>query len=108
MKIKISTGIVLAICLAGSIRTGQAQTITGQAQTTNTTQQILQMQSFQEGLVWTGDKEPSDAENKQLLEILNNLDKPSWRSGLEKFLQDHPKSPWAASLRYDYASFYRR
>ena len=120
MKNKIYTSIVLAICLAGSIRTGQAQTAfdqaqiaqaqttIGQAQTTNTTQQILQMQTFREGVVWIGDKEPGEAENKQLLDILNNLDKPSWRSGLEKFLQDHPKSPWAASLRYDYASFYRR
>lgn len=120
MKIKIYTGIVLAICLAGSIRIGQAQTAfgqaqigqaqppIGQAQTTNTTQQILQMQTFREGVVWIGDKEPSEAENKQLLDILNNLDKPSWRSGLEKFLQEHPKSPWAASLEYDYASFYRR
>jgi RHS repeat-associated protein len=101
MKIKISTGIVLAICLAGSICTGHAQT-------TNTTQQILQMQTFREGVVWIGDKEPSEAENTQLLEVLTNLDKPSWTSDLTQFLQDHPKSPWAASLRYDYASFYRR
>jgi YD repeat-containing protein len=107
MKNKISTSIVLAVCLAGSIRTGQAQPA-GQVQTTNTTQQILQMQTFREGVVWIGGKEPSEAENKQLLDILNNLDKPSWRSSLEKFLQEHPKSPWAASLEYDYASFYRR
>ncbi|HTV42180.1 MAG TPA: RHS repeat-associated core domain-containing protein [Candidatus Sulfotelmatobacter sp.] len=36
------------------------------------------------------------------------MDKPVWRAGVEKFLQEHPNSPWAASLHYDYASYCRR
>jgi RHS repeat-associated protein len=77
-------------------------------QTTNSTQEILQMQTFREGLVWTGNKEPGDAENLELLEVLKHLDQPWWTAGVEQFLKDHPNSPWAASLRHDYASFCRR
>lgn len=101
MKIKLSTGIVLAICLAASICPGRAQT-------TNLTQQILQMHTFREGLVLAGNQTPSDAENKELLEVLNHLHEEWWTAGLEQFFQDHPDSPWAASLHYDYASFCRR
>jgi hypothetical protein len=101
MKIKNLTGIVLAICVAGAIHTAKAQT-------TNLTQQILQMHAFREGLVLIGDKEPGDAENKELLEVLNHLNEEWWTAGVEQFLKDYPDSPWAVSLRYDYASFCRR
>lgn len=98
MRTKLTTGLGLAICLAASISTVQAQT----------TQQILQMRTFREGLVWIGDKEPNEAENKELLQVLGHLQQPEWRADLERFLRDHPASPWAASLHYDYASFCRR
>ena len=92
-------GIFLAIFFIAAIHTAKGQT---------TTQQILQMHTFREGLVWIGDNEPSEAENYKLLEVLNHLHQPSWRTELEQFLQDYPQSPWAASLHYDYASFCRR
>ena len=75
---------------------------------TNLTQQILQMRSFREGLVWIGDREPDDAENAELLAVLNDLHQPAWTTELERFLKAHPHSPWAVSLRNDYASFCRR
>jgi RHS repeat-associated protein len=75
---------------------------------TNTTQQILQMHTFREGLVWVGDKAPREAENHELLQTLNHLDEAGWTTGIEQFLKDHPESPWAASLHFDYASFCRR
>ena len=94
--ISIASGVyfLAAICL--------------QAQTTNSTQQILRMQSFREGLVLSGTNQPSNAENKELLEVLTHLEEPWWTSGVEQFLHDYPNSPWAASLRYDYACFCRR
>ncbi len=101
MNIKNIAGIVLAICFCVVIPTAKAQT-------TNLTQQILQMHTFREGLVCIGDKEPSAVENKELLEVLNHLNEPWWTAGVEQFLKDHPNSPWAISLRYDYASFCRR
>ena len=99
MNTRNLVGIVLATCLVGAIPV--------QAQPTNSTQQILQMESFQEGLVWVGDQMPAEAENKELLEILNHLHESWWTSGVEQFLRGHPQSPWAASLRHDYAMFCR-
>jgi RHS repeat-associated protein len=101
MNIRKTTGLMLAICLAGAMNAAQAQT-------TNSTGQILQRHTFREGLVWIGDKEPDEAENQELLAVLDHLDKPAWTAALEQFLKDHPQSPWAASLHYDYASFCRR
>ncbi|HTB84466.1 MAG TPA: RHS repeat-associated core domain-containing protein [Candidatus Sulfotelmatobacter sp.] len=101
MKIGNLIGIAMAICLITA-------TYSTQAQTTNLANQILQMHSFREGLVWIGDKEPSESEDKELLEILNHLQEASWTAGVEQFCKDHPASPWAASLHYDYASFCRR
>lgn len=98
MRTKLTTGIGLAIWLAASTFAVQAQT----------TQRILQMRTFKEGLVWIGDKEPSEVENKELLVVLAHLQEPEWRTDLEHFLKGHPGSPWAASLHYDYASFCRR
>ena len=100
MKIKNSIGIALAACLIGAI--------TAKAQTTNLTQQILQMETFREGLVLTGNQQPTEAENKELLEVLNHLHEEWWTAGVEQFLRDYPNSPWAISLRHDYASFCRR
>lgn len=94
------TGALLAICLVGGIDRATAQT-------TNATQQILDFKTFPQGIVLIGDKAPTEAENKELLEVLNHLDETWWTSGLEQFFSDHPKSPWAASLHNDYASFCR-
>ncbi|HEV2331373.1 MAG TPA: cysteine peptidase family C39 domain-containing protein, partial [Verrucomicrobiae bacterium] len=99
MNIKTSIGITLAVCFAGLVHV-QAQT--------NLTQQILQMKTFREGLVLTGTNQPTDAENKELLEVLTHLNKSWWRTGLEQFFSDYPRSPWAVSLHYDYACFCRR
>ena len=101
MKIRKFAGAVLAICLMGAVHAVQAQT-------TNSTPEILQMQTFREGLVWIGDKEPSEAENKELLEVLKHLDEAWWPAGVEQFLRDYPHSSWAVSLRHDYASYCRR
>ncbi|HTV41864.1 MAG TPA: RHS repeat-associated core domain-containing protein [Candidatus Sulfotelmatobacter sp.] len=99
MNIKTSIGITLAICFAGLVHV-QAQT--------NLIQQILQMKTFREGLVLTGTNQPTDAENKELLEVLTHLNESWWRAGLEQFFSDYPNSPWAVSLHYDYACFCRR
>ena len=88
MKIRKFAGAVLAICLMGAVHAVQAQT-------TNSTPEILQMQTFREGLVWIGDKEPSEAENKELLEVLKHLDEAWWPAGVEQFLRDYPHSSWA-------------
>ena len=96
-------GTVLAILLGSIIKSHSAEIAS-----TNSTQQILQMQTFREGLVWIGNKEPTEAENKELLEVLTHLNEEWWTAGVEQFLQDYPHSPWAASLRHDYASFCRR
>lgn len=100
MNIKTSIGITLAVCFAGLVHL--------QAQTTNLTQEILQMKTFREGLVMTGTNQPTEAENKELLEVLTHLNESWWRTGLEQFFSDYPNSPWAVSLHYDYASFCRR
>ena len=100
MNFKTIIAAVLAVVLAGALR--------APAQTNDTTRQILQMHTFREGLVWIGDQEPSEAENKELLEVLNHLNESWWIAGVEQFLKDYPNSPWAASLQYDYASFCRR
>lgn len=100
MKMKISTGIILAACFIGAVH--------AKAQTTNLTQQILQMQTFREGLILTGNQQPTDAENKELSEVLKHLDEEWWTAGVEQFLRDYPNSPWAVSLRHDYACFCRR
>jgi RHS repeat-associated protein len=101
MKIRKYTGMVSAIFLVGLVYSAEAQT-------TNLTQQILQMQTFREGLVLTGDQEPTPAENKELLEVLQHLNEVWWTAGVEQFFKDHPASPWAASLHFDYASYCRR
>src|SRR5689334_5684433 len=90
----------LAICLAGIIR------VVG-TEANNATREILQHPGFTQGLVWTGPQTPSENESSELLEVVTNLDQPWWTSGVEQFLAQHPHSPWAASLRYDYASFCR-
>jgi len=100
MNIGKFTVLMLAVCLTGAFHS--------QAQTADSTQHILQMRTFREGLVWIGGKEPSEAENEKLLAVLNRLDEPSWTTALEQFLKDYPQSPWAASLHYDYASFCHR
>ncbi|HEV2327698.1 MAG TPA: RHS repeat-associated core domain-containing protein [Verrucomicrobiae bacterium] len=99
MNIKTSISITLAVCFAGLVHL-QAQT--------NLTQHILQMKTFREGLVLTGTNQPTDAENKELLEVLTHLNEAWWRTGLEQFFNDYPNSPWAVSLHYDYACFCRR
>jgi len=101
MKIISFTGTVLTICLFGLICNGRAQD-------TGTTGEILKMHTFREGLVLTGTQAPTATENNDLLNVLNHLDSPGWTAALEKFLEHHPDSPWAASLHYDYASFCRR
>lgn len=75
---------------------------------TNSTQALLQQRGFREGLLWIGTNEPSEVESRRLLEIVKNLDKPSWRGEVEQFLQEYASSPWAASLHHAYASFCRR
>lgn len=94
---KLATGA--ALCLATSILAVQAQT---------TTEQILKTRTFREGLIWIGDKEPSETENQELLQVIAHLQQPEWTSDLEHFLKKNPESAWAASLHYDYASFCRR
>jgi RHS repeat-associated protein len=100
MKIPLTAVVALAVWLVGSISTN--------AQTGDTTQQILRMRTFREGLVLIGDREPGDGENRELLEVLNHLAETGWTVRLEQFLEKCPQSPWAASLHYDYASFCRR
>jgi Peptidase C39 family len=99
MNIKISIGVILAVCFAGLVH-AQSQT--------NLTEQILRMKTFREGLVLTGTNQPTEAESKELLEVLTHLNESWWRTGLEQFLSDYPNSPWAVSLHYDYACFCRR
>jgi len=94
-------GAVLALCLFSAVSIAKAQS-------NSLTQEILQKSTFREGLVWIGDKEPDAVENKELLEVLNHLNEAWWTAGVEQFLKDHPRSPWAGSLRYDYASYCRR
>lgn len=99
MKTGILLGIIATVCLSGGV--------TAPAQTNSLTEQILRMQAFPEGLVWTGGKEPSVADNTDVLAVLNHMQDASWTTAIETFLQQHPQSPWAASLRHDYASFCR-
>jgi len=101
MKINKLMGMVSAIFLACTLQTAKAQPDTAK-------QQILGMHSFREGIVLTGSQTPGDDENQELLQVLRRLNQPSWTADLEQFLKNHPQSPWAASLHYDYASFCRR
>ena len=88
------------MCLIGAIRVAGTEI-------TEATQELLKHPGFPEGLIWLGPQAPSQAESSELLEVVTNLDQPWWRTGVEEFLASHPHSPWAASLRYDYASFCR-
>jgi len=81
-------GTMLGVWLAGSVH---AQMIG--LDTTNTTDAILKMPSFREGLFWTGNTEPTISENRELLEVLNHLDQPWWTAGLEQFFER--SSPFA-------------
>ena len=74
---------------------------------TNSTEAILRHPGFREGLVWIG-TEPSQQQSDRLLLILQDLKKPVWRDEVEKFLNDYPDSPWAASLHHAYACFCQR
>ena len=83
---------VFSVCLWAGVASAQTST-----------EQILQLQKFPDGLVLTGNQVPTEAENAALLQVLNQMDAPAWTTNLEKFLAQHPQSPWAASLRHDYA-----
>jgi RHS repeat-associated protein len=93
--------MVLGVCVFGTV----AKTT---AQTTDSTQQILQQQRFADGLVLTGSRQPTEAENAALLSVLNQMNTPTWTTNLEKFLSAHPSSPWTASLRHNYAQLCRQ
>ena len=86
--------ITAVFCVCVLVHVATAQT---------TTEQILQLQKFPDGLVLTGNQSPTEAENTALLQVLNQMDSPTWTTNLEKFLTAHPQSPWTASLRHDYA-----
>jgi RHS repeat-associated protein len=84
-----------------------ATPIRAQSEATNTAQTILQDQSLGQKLVWVGATEPAENENRELLDILRNLNTGDWRQRVEQFLEQHPASPWAASLHHVYASYCR-
>ena len=109
MKTPFRLSIVLWFCLSGAANLGCVASVqANELQTNSVTQQVLQAQSFREGLVWIGPKEPSASESQELLGIIRNLSQPEWTGEVEQFLEAHPHSPWAASLHCDYASFCRR
>ena len=83
---------VFSVCLWACVASAQTST-----------EQILQLQKFPDGLVLTGNQTPTEAENAALLQVLNQMDTPTWTTNLEKFLTKYPQSPWTASLRHDYA-----
>jgi len=94
------TRMVLAVCFIGMMQTVRAQN--------NLTQQILHKQIFREGLVCLTNTTPTEAENRELLEVVSHLQESWWTAGLEQFFKDYPDSAWAPSLHYDYAAFCRR
>src|SRR5580692_1174872 len=87
MNLKHITGLALVLCVIGAIAS--------QVQAAAATQHIMQMSTFREGLVWVGGEEPLEAENQELLQVLDHLHDASWTTRLDKFLQGHPASPWA-------------
>src|ERR1051325_1667753 len=103
----IMTGMrkIFAVALLIIIGCGGHMTANSAA---SSTEAILLEPGFREGLVWTGTKEPSGAESDRLLRIVTSLDQPTWSGEVEKFLEDNPSSPWAASLHHAYASFCRQ
>ena len=109
MKIAKSVWQIAWLSAVLVMRFGCVDTIhSADPEVTNSTQAILQTRGFREGLLWVGPNEPSEAESRRLLEIVKNLDKPSWMGEVEQFLREYASSPWAASLHHSYASFCRR
>ena len=97
MKIKNLISATIGLCFIGTV----------QGQTVNSTEQVLQNRTFEQGLVWIGSKAPSDAESQDLLNILNHASDEGWTTNFENFFNDHPQSPWSASLHHDYAVYCR-
>ena len=79
----------------------------GTAQGQTPTEQVLQMRTFEQGLVWTGKQVPDDAESQDLLNILSHASEEGWTTNVENFFTSHPQSPWSASLHHDYAAYCR-
>ncbi|HEY5044081.1 MAG TPA: cysteine peptidase family C39 domain-containing protein, partial [Verrucomicrobiae bacterium] len=100
MNIQHSIGITLAICGIG--------VITAQAQTSGPTEQVLQMRTLGQALVWTGRQAPSESESRDLLDVLSQAGEEGWSTNVEQFFSNHPQSPWAASLHHDYALYCRQ
>src|SRR6266481_3452448 len=64
--------------------------------------QISSSPIFYQNLMWIGDTPPPEAENQLLWKEIQNMSsrgvEPSLPA-LEKFIADHPGSPWLPSLR---------
>src|SRR5579883_1502491 len=95
--------LAAVIGMAGSLHAA-----TDDLATTDPAQAIQQHPGFREGLFWLGTNAPSQSESTQLWLILQDLNQPIWTEEVETFLQQHPDSPWAASLHYAYASYNHR
>jgi len=106
MKTQTSNHIILAACVLLAATTHQART-----ESTSISEQISSKPVFASRLKWVGSQGPSESESEALLIALNSFDSGSVKGGyaaLERFLSDHPRSPWAPSLHLNVIDYYRR
>jgi RHS repeat-associated protein len=76
----------------------------------NLTAQISSSPIFYQNLMWVGDAPPREEENRALWAEMENMAKNGVEPtlpALEKFIADHPASPWVPALRANLARYYR-
>ena len=72
--------------------------------------QVSQAPLFPDPLVWVGNQAPSDAESEELMDDIGTFKTNGVAAGfatLEKFVTDHPHSPWTPALEVHMAEYYR-
>ena len=102
---------ILRSCVCGFVVSGVMTTYATAttAPLSMSAEQIGKAWLFEQPLLWTGEKAPTENENLEITQIIESRHscKPEELvQKFERFLADHPNSPWAASLhcnlgRYD-------
>jgi RHS repeat-associated protein len=106
-----TASIAAALLLIGAER---LPAVTGPNAATNTisyTQKLMRGNRMPGGLIWLGDKAPSDAESQALWEAFiseNGGNFAELPESLESFLKDNPDSPWRFSVNLCLGQRYRQ
>ena len=73
-------------------------------------ERITQALVFPQRIVWVGKQAPSDADSLALLDAIAQFQPTNITTGLtalERFISEHPASPWTPSLHQNLAEHYR-